>query len=481
MLFPTVNFAIFFIIVYWISWRIRLVPVWWQVFLIAASWFFYGYWNPRFVFLIAGSTVGNWAAAYVLNWARERYGLDSAANKTLLGIFVAANLGVLGFFKYYNFFTTSVFNMLGDIGIHISEPVLEITLPIGISFFTFQAISYIVDVSRGRFAPASFLDFAMYLSFFPHVIAGPIVRASEFIPQIAKRPSITWVESGTAFRLIIAGLFKKVVISSYLASHIVDPVFAAPGQHSSLEVLFAIYGYAIQIYADFSGYTDIAIGCALLLGFRFPQNFDSPYASLSLQEFWRRWHMTLSRWLRDYLYIPVGGNHGSRIFTMRNLMITMVLGGLWHGAAWTFVIWGTIHGVGMCIERYFHRVRPRVIGSVEARPSPAQIFVQWFITFHVVCLAWVFFRAQSFTAAMDMLGRLFTGLAEASPLVTPAVLLAIGVSLAAQFIPMRTVQRLWAAFSGMSPAMQGAALAVALVTINAMGPRGVAPFIYFQF
>lgn len=481
MLFPTVSFAIFFIIVYWISWRIRLVPIWWQVFLIVASWYFYGYWNPRFVLLIAGSTVGNWAAAYALNWARERYGLNSGMNKTLLGIFVAANLGVLGFFKYYNFFTTSVFNALGDIGIHVSEPVLEITLPIGISFFTFQAISYIVDVSRGRFAPAGFLDFAMYLSFFPHVIAGPIVRASEFIPQIAKRPSITWVESGTAFRLIIAGLFKKVVISSYLSAHIVDPVFAAPHQHSSLEVLFAIYGYAIQIYADFSGYTDIAIGCALLLGFKFPQNFNAPYRATSLQDFWRRWHMTLSRWLRDYLYIPTGGNRGSQIFTMRNLMITFVLGGLWHGAAWTFIIWGAIHGVGACVEHYFRKPKPRVIGARDEPASPAQIFVQWFITFHVVCLAWVFFRAQSFTAAMDMLGRLFTGWGQASDMVTPAVLLAIGVTMAAQFFPSNAAQRLWGAFSQMSPALQGATLAIALVTINALGPRGVAPFIYFQF
>ncbi len=219
-------------------------------------------------------------------------------------------------------------------------------LPIAISFFTFMAISYVVDIYRRQLEPARPLDFAFYISFFPHLLAGPIVRGTELLPQIRRRRDPENIDYARAFWLIMAGLFKKVVISSYVSTDIVQPVFTSPSQHSAPEAIFAAWGYAVQIYCDFSGYTDIAIGLALLLGFRFPQNFDAPYIARNLQDFWRRWHMTLSRWLRDYLYIPLGGSAGSEATTVRNIMITMVLGGLWHGAAWTFVIWGGLHGRG---------------------------------------------------------------------------------------------------------------------------------------
>ena len=243
-----------------------------------------------------------------------------------------------------------------------------IILPVGISFYTFMAMSYVIDTYRGDFVPTTLEKFAVYLSFFPHLVAGPIVRPGELIPQLDTPRDPRRVDTSRAFYLIATGLFKKVVIANYLASNIVDQVFGAPGQHSSLEILIAIYAYAVQIYADFSGYTDIAIGIALLLGFSFPRNFDSPYAATSLQDFWRRWHMTLSRWLRDYVYIPLGGNRKGTLITYRNLMLTMLIGGLWHGAGWTFVVWGGIHGTGMALERW-HKDRPGYVGARRHPPE----------------------------------------------------------------------------------------------------------------
>jgi hypothetical protein len=245
---------------------------------------------------------------------------------------------LLGWFKYAGFFTTSLINSAARLGIDLPLSVARVALPVGISFFTFHAISYVIDIGRGTLQPATLPEFATYMAFFPHLVAGPIVRGSELLPQLRMPPSTEHVDLVRAGRLILFGLVKKVVISSYLASALVDRAFTTPGELNSAQALFAMYGYAAQIYADFSGYTDIAIGVALLLGFRFPENFDAPYTAVSLQDFWRRWHMTLSRWLRDYLYIPLGGNRGSVARTYRNLALTMLLGGLWHGASWTFVV-----------------------------------------------------------------------------------------------------------------------------------------------
>jgi D-alanyl-lipoteichoic acid acyltransferase DltB (MBOAT superfamily) len=275
--------------------------------------------------------------------------------------------------------------------------------------------------------------------------------------------------------LILAGLFKKVVISSYVATAIVDPVFADPGGHTALELLVAIYGYAVQIYADFSGYTDIAIGVALLLGFKFPQNFDRPYTAVSLQDFWRRWHMTLSRWLRDYLYIPLGGNRKGERRTYVNIMLTMLLGGLWHGAAWTFVIWGAIHGTGQVVGHY-----RRSHGLERPAETTGQRIAKQVITFHLVCLGWVFFRSESIGAAWSMLTGLLTRWG-AAPLVTFPVLLAIGVGIGMQYLPRGPSERIRTVFSRMAPVVQGVVMALALLVISTLGPQGVAPFIYFQF
>ena len=475
MLFPTITFAIFFAVVLPVSWLLMPRPARWKVFILAASYFFYGYWNPAFIFLLAGSAAFNWAMGAAIHRARM-----DAVRRGWLAIAVIGNLAVLGYFKYYDFFLSSTTNLLDRIGIHISPQIVAITLPIGISFFTFQALSYVIDVYRAHTEPVRIMEFAVYLSFFPQLVAGPIVRASEFLPQLKERHDPRRIDASRAFFLIFMGLFKKVVIANFLATEIVDPVFGSPNQYSGLENLMAIYAYAVQIYADFSGYTDIAIGLALLLGFRFPQNFDGPYTATSIQDFWRRWHMTLSRWLRDYLYIPLGGNQRGTAATYRNLMLTMLLGGLWHGAAWTFVVWGGIHGFFLSAEHWRRGVR-----LARGEPEPADTVLtrtaRRVLTFQIVCFAWVFFRAESFQTAFDILGRLVSGWGDPSPLVTRSVLLVIAIGIGAQYVPKQTLGRAMALFSRASPAAQGVALGVGLLFVDTLGPSGVAPFIYFQF
>lgn len=474
MLFPTATFAIFFLIVLPLSWLTMPWPHRWRPFIVLASYVFYSWWDWRFVFLLAGCTLWNQVLA-VRIWRTK----VQSQRKALLVLALAGNVGLLGYFKYYDFFVSSSDNMAEIVGLDLPLSLKSIVLPVGVSFFTFMAISYVVDAYRGEFAPTTLEKFAVYLSFFPHLVAGPIVRPSELIPQIETPRDPRRVDTSRAFYLIATGLFKKVVIANYLASSIVDQVFAAPGQHSSLEILIAVYAYAVQIYADFSGYTDIAIGIALLLGFQFPQNFDSPYAAVSVQDFWRRWHMTLSRWLRDYVYIPLGGNRGTSLATYRNLMLTMLIGGLWHGAAWTFVVWGGLHGGALAWERWR---RERRSPADAARPATGRhVWVARIVTFHFVCFAWIFFRSDSFGAAWDMIEGLFTNWGEPSPLVTTGVLLAIAVGIGSQYLPPRIPRLLMARFSRLPVLGQATVLALALMVTSVLGPEGVAPFIYFQF
>ncbi len=305
MLFPTTDFAIFFAVVFTANWLLNPFPRWWKLFMVAASFLFYSWWDWHYVFLLAASTIIACVGGLVIS----RF--EGHARRTALIASLAGLLGLLGWFKYYTFLAVNVDNLTQHLFSASPLPLKEVLLPVGISFYTFMALSYVIDVYRKEFRSARPVDLAVYLSFFPHLVAGPIVRGSELLPQIRHKRDPRHIDFGRAAWLIMAGLFKKMVISAYISSSIVDPVFGSPHTHSNIEILFAIYGYAIQIYADFSGYTDIAIGVALLLGFRFPLNFDGPYTAVSLQDFWRRWHMTLSRWLRDYLYIPLGGNKGS--------------------------------------------------------------------------------------------------------------------------------------------------------------------------
>ena len=478
MLFPTIDFAIFFAVVFLGNWLLAPASRSSKVFLLSASYVFYAWYDWRFIFLLAASTAINATAGHLLH----RLARDDARRR-LLVLTVAADLAMLGFFKYFDFGAATIDNLARDLELH-SAPIglITITVPVGISFFTFMAISYVVDIYHRKLAPSTFLDFAVYLSFFPHLLSGPIVRGSELLPQIGRSTTRDprRIDFSRASVLVFGGLFKKVVISSYVSTAIVQPVFSAPGIHSAPEILLAAYGYAVQIYCDFSGYTDIAIGCALLLGFEFPKNFDSPYTARSVQDFWRRWHMTLSHWLRDYLYIPLGGSRGSRAATYRNIMITMVLGGLWHGAAWTFVIWGGLHGLAQCVGhwRRDRRVARGLPAQLEGR---AAVFLQQLVTFHIVCLGWIFFDAKTVNDAFTLVHRLFTTWGESAPLVRIPVIAAIVFSLALQFVPTGWSTRALELFGRLSIVAKGAVLAAALLAITTLGPPGVAPFIYYKF
>ncbi len=498
MVFPTIEFAAFFVVVLTASWLLMPHPKLWKPFIIAASYFFYGYADIKFTLLLASVTIVNQAAAMAI---------DRWHDKRILIAAIAADLGLLGWFKYYGFFSLAVDDALKDVGFGMPLPLLQVALPVGISFYTFQAISYVADVWRGTIKPVKPIDFAVYQSFFPHLVAGPIVRASEFVPQLATPRDPRKVQATRAFFLIGGGLIKKVVIADVLATKLVDPVFSTPGQHSAWETLVAIYGYSVQIYCDFSAYTEMAIGLALLMGFTFPDNFNRPYTALSLQDFWRRWHMTLSRWLRDYLYIGLGGNRKGVRKTYRNLFLTMLLGGLWHGAAWTFVVWGAIHGTGLAVERWWGDRRKaqelergpggQPVGgpsggggtAVLTKPGAAApavsprmpALVRGLITFHIVTLAWVFFRAPDFGTAMDVFGRLFSG-GGPSPLVTGGVLLAIFAGLAVQFVPQGFWPAVQLRFATLGLGWQAVLLGTLAIVCGAIvGQQGVAPFIYFRF
>jgi D-alanyl-lipoteichoic acid acyltransferase DltB (MBOAT superfamily) len=476
MLFPTTDFAIFFVVVFALHWALNPHRRAWKWFMLAASYAFYAWWDWRLVWLLAlVSALAQLGAMWVESQDDERQRMRRALISAV-GLLVP-----LAWFKYYGFFALSLANAFDSIGLSAPMPLLQLVLPIGISFYTFMAISYVVDVARLEVAPAPWLDVFVYLAFFPHLVAGPIVRGDELLPQIRRARDPGRIDLSRAAYLILGGLFKKVVVSSFLAAQIVDPVFGAPEAHSALETLVAIYGYAIVIYTDFSAYTDIAIGTALLLGFRFPENFDRPYSAISLRDFWHRWHMTLSRWLRDYLYIPLGGSRRGDVRTAVNIMITMLLGGLWHGAGWTFVVWGGLHGGGQVIGRL--RRRRRIERGLPPDPvSLAAVFRARVVTFHLVCLGWVFFRADSIASAFAVLSRLVRGWGEEAALVTPLVVLTIAAMLLLQNVPTApSAARLQVVLSRAGPVLQGAALALVLFAITSLAPEGVAPFIYFQF
>jgi D-alanyl-lipoteichoic acid acyltransferase DltB (MBOAT superfamily) len=471
MLFPTVDFAIFLVLVFTAHWLLNHLSQPWKWFMIGASYVFYAWWDWRFVLLLVGISILAQLGAIAV--ARTR---SPRPRLVVNGIAVVLLLVPLAFFKYYGFFAVNVTNTLASLGVEPSIPLIQVVLPVGISFFTFMAIAYVVDVYRGDFEVASWTDTFLYLSFFPHLVAGPIVRPHELIPQLRERRDERHVDVAGAAWLILGGLFKKVVISSYLAAQVVDPVFGDPSPRSAPDALFGILGYAIVIYADFSGYTDIAIGVAQLLGFQFPRNFDRPYAAHSIQDFWRRWHMTLSRWLRDYLYIPLGGNRRGERRTYVNVMITMILGGLWHGAGWTFVFWGAFHG-GLLAARQW-RARH---GDVEQQVGRVDVLRQRAATFALVCVGWVFFRADSMETAFSLLLRLITGWWTPSEFVTPLVVLMVAGMLALQFWPRGFGLWLQSGLSRLKPAPLGIVFSLALLVIVTLGPSGVAPFIYFQF
>jgi len=470
VLFPTLDFLLFFLVVALASWVLRDRFEARKLFLVAASYFFYAQWNWRFCFLLAGSSLVSYAAGLAIAYSPE-----ARRRRLILAGAVTIHLLVLGTFKYFDFFVES-FNEIGHrLGLARELPFFEIILPVGISFFTFHGISYVTDVYRGDVPVCRrFTDMLLYISFFPQLVAGPIVRASYFLPQLV-RPAERGLPLGPALVLILGGLFKKVVIANYLATDLVDPVFAAPLDQTGPDLLFAAYGYAVQIYCDFSAYSDMAIGLAAMLGFRFPRNFDQPYRSQRLSEFWRRWHISLSSWLRDYLYIPLGGNRKGALRTYANLLITMLLGGLWHGASLKFVFWGALHGGGLAVERM---IEP-LIGA--APKSFLGKFVSTLIVFHFVCLGWIFFRAESFDTAWLYLGALSSGWNAGLIQTAPFTLGLIVIGMAGQFAPRYWLDKVATGVGTMPYWSQGALAGLVIAFIDALGPDGVAPFIYFQF
>jgi D-alanyl-lipoteichoic acid acyltransferase DltB (MBOAT superfamily) len=469
MLFPTLDFLLFFVAVLALMVPLAHNNEWRKLALVAASYFFYAQWNWHYCLLLAGSSLLTYAGGIGINAARTQ-----SARQWIVGITVAMHLLLLSTFKYLDFLVGSTNHLLHAFGTDFELPFMEIILPVGISFFTFHGISYLVDVYRGDVGVCKrFADILLYLSFFPQLVAGPIVRASFFLPQLA-RPPAERVPIAEPVLLIIGGLFKKVVIATYLATDLVDPVFFDPSRYGTLDLVLAAYGYAVQIYCDFSAYTDMAIGFATLLGYRFPINFNQPYRAQSLREFWQRWHITLSSWLRDYLYKPLGGSWGGRWFTARNLMITMLLGGVWHGAAWKFVAWGGLHGLGLVIERFF-----QPWSGAWARTWWGRA-IAVLIVFHIVCLGWILFRADSFATVIVYLTAMVQDQGSETQ-ATPFTIALIVLGLALHAVPRDVPGRLARTIGDRPTWIWGVTAGVAIAMIDALGPEGVAPFIYFQF
>lgn len=469
MLFPTFEFFAFFIICFVIAWSLNNNNLLRKIFLIIASWVFYAFWDYRFVALLIISGLANWFFADLIQKHRESEKLQ----KRFVVIGVTFNLLILGFFKYFNFFSEQFLELLGRLGYARDGKLFEIILPVAISFFTFQGISYLIDVYRQKCEPLKTpLDLILLTSFFPHLVAGPIVRPADILPQFktAPHPNSEFFVWGAL--LIIWGLFKKTIIASMLAEQFVDGVFFAISDQSSLNLWLGLYAYAVQIYCDFSAYSDIAIGAAALLGYRFTRNFDQPYRAHSLRNFWRRWHISLSTWLRDYLFIPLGGSKGTKAQTNRNLLITMGLGGLWHGANWTFIVWGLIHGGGLVIEKWF---RDKEKPHEWRLPHRFKIF----LTFHTVCFAWIFFRAENFDAAWAYITGLFgqSGVTNAG---LPIILLII-MGMAINFIDPQFIEKFAKICAKLRPVVLATIFAFLFIVIDALREPGVAPFIYFQF
>ncbi len=444
-----------------------------MLFVILFSLYFYYKSSGVYVLCLLGVSVSDYLIGRMLGRTTVAW-----RRKLCVAASVVINMGMLCYFKY-----TSL--IVDTLNLFLHEPITlwDIALPIGISFFTFRSVSYIVDVYRGKIAPVErLIDYVFFLSFFPPLVAGPIVRATELVPQIRRRPEVTDSMFAGGLFLLMTGVFKKVVLSDYISSNFVDRIFDAPSLYTGFENLMGMYGYTLQIYCDFSGYSDMAIGIALLLGFRFPANFDSPYQSASITEFWRRWHITLSFWLRDYLYIPLGGNRVPLWRNYFNLFITMVIGGLWHGASWLFMLWGAWHGLLLVFHKLFMRLR----GNRKDKPANKVAHVLGvLLTFHLVAIGWVFFRADSLTVVGEMASQIatqfhpevFMQFVEGYPTVT----LAIVVGYLLHYTPHRWSEGVCKVLERMPFVCKAVVFAVFIFLVLQVRSSELVPFIYLQF
>ena len=388
-----------------------------------ASYFFYMYYQPSLIFLILATTLVSWLAAWGIERSQSR-----ALRRFLLAITLIVCLGTLFFYKYFDFLSGTVFDIARSFGYRAKPISLDLILPVGISFYTFQTLSYVIDVYRGEVkAERNFFFYALFVSFFPQLVAGPIERPDNLIPQLKDPKPFSSDNAIKGAKHMMVGFFKKVCVADTVAVF-VNSVYNAPDEATGLGVIIATVLFAVQIYCDFSGYTDIAIGCARIMGIRLMQNFDHPYHATSIKEFWSRWHISLSSWFRDYLYIPLGGNRRGRVRRLLNVLIVFLVSGLWHGAAWTFVIWGLIHGIYQVIGDLTIKPRNKLLSLVGLKErSPLVIWVRRFITFVLVSFAWIFFRANSLADARLLLARLFTGAGWQTPLAETLTNMGLGV------------------------------------------------------
>ena len=520
LIFNTGLFFLLFVIFYAIYIGTQHLKTFRVLYVLAFSLFFYYKSSGVFFLLLIVSTVWD----FYLSIGIENCGSKQKTKRFLLLLLsLVGNLGLLFYFKYTNLFIDS-FNLLSGNNYN----TLDLILPVGISFYTFQTMSYTIDVYRADMkAERNIFDFAFFVSFFPQLVAGPIVRAKDFIPQIREKLSLDKIEMGTAIWFILAGLIKKAIISDYISTNFVDRVFINPSMYSGAENLLAVYGYTIQIYCDFSGYSDMAIGLALLMGFKLPPNFNAPYQSLSVTEFWRRWHISLSTWLRDYLYVPLGGNRGgsfgsiffilifmgvfymlmpgtllliiyavmivcaaliifigkekarAKFFNYLNLMVTMLLGGFWHGASWRFVVWGALHGGALALEKL---IKP-ITGKIN-KYWPVKL-VGWFLTFHFVAFCWIYFRASSFDTANQVISQIGTNMDfSLIPTIIMGywkVFILLGIGYLIHFYPPRFENWMKKQFVRLHWSLQSVAMAILIWILIQVAGTEIHPFIYFQF
>lgn len=474
MVFNSYTFIIFFMVVLALhytpfSWRVRKFNLLW------ASYLFYAAWNPPFVGLLLLSTVADWYLAKAIFTATSRH-----LRRLFLVVSLGVNLGLLGFFKYGGFLVENFVTLMAGLNVHYAPALPDIILPAGISFYTFQTLSYTIDIYRRKAVPwHSFLDYALYVTFFPQLVAGPIVRSCEFLYQLKEPLRANINQLGWGLSLMVVGLFNKVVLADGVFAPFVETVYAPSAVPGSLAAWSGSLAFAGQIFCDFAGYSTCAIGAAMCLGFKLPDNFRFPYAAMGFSDFWQRWHMTLSRWLRDYLYIPLGGNRHGLVQTARNLIITMFLGGLWHGASWTFVAWGLLHGFYLVAERLLQRFFGglRIWQTLFGRVSVI------LATFICVTVAWVFFRAQSFAQAADILKSMFL-MADKKPTLSfdlDECFIPVAAAMTLVFFHMimrnTTLEQATAKVPWWLRACGLAVLSVAII----MMPGEDRAFIYFQF
>ncbi|MBN1971616.1 MAG: MBOAT family protein [Candidatus Delongbacteria bacterium] len=465
MVFSSFTFLLFFFIVYLLLLIFKKSHKIEKIILLSSSYFFYGYWDYRFLSLIFFSTIVDYYIGRKIFQTKNIF-----SKKKLLFTSMFANLGLLFFFKYFNFFIDSFNSSFSFSGIEFET--LNIILPVGISFYTFQTMSYTLDIYRGKLKPAnSLMDFSIFVAFFPQLVAGPIVRAIDFIPQLEKKIELNKTNLNLGFQIFLNGFFKKLFIADTLSVY-VDHVFANPSVFDSLTIWFGVIAYAVQIFCDFSGYSDMAIGIAKIFGFNLPENFRAPYLAKNITEFWHRWHISLSTWLKDYLYISLGGNRKGKIRTYINLMLTMVLGGLWHGASWNFVIWGTLHGLGLVVHKL---LLSKLLGLNNLFFS----VISWIFNMIFILICWVFFRAENTDFAMIMIRKMFTISEGASFLYTKFLI----------FFPFIILTHIFAKYGYDRKyytvdltSLRGIFVIVTIIFIFILfSPLDTSPFIYFQF